>query len=71
VNPLFQNQGIAGQTMEYIENLCKSQEYNSIRLDCFTENPYSLRLYNKAGYSVTGYAEWRKGRFELREKALK
>jgi len=57
--------------MEYIENLCKSQEYNSIRLDCFTENPYSLRLYNKAGYSVTGYAEWRKGRFELREKALK
>jgi len=71
VIPLFQNQGIAGQTMEYIENLCKSQEYNSIRLDCFTENPYSLRLYNKAGYSVTGYAEWRKGRFELREKALK
>ena len=71
VNPIFQKQGIAGQTMEYIENLCKSQGYDSIRLDCFTLNPYSQKLYNKAGYSITGYAEWRKGRFELREKVLK
>ena len=70
VNPLFQNQGIAGQTMEYIENLCKCYGYDSIRLDCFTENPYSRKLYDKAGYTITGYADWRKGRFELREKKL-
>ena len=70
VNPEFQKQGIATKTMEYIEKLCKSQGYDSIRFDCFTENPYSRRLYDKAGYSVVGYADWRKGRFELREKKI-
>ena len=70
VNPLFQNQGIAKESMEYIENLCKSSGYDSIRLDCFTKNPYSQKLYNKAGYKITGYADWRKGRFELREKKI-
>ena len=70
VNPDFQKQGIATQTMEYLERLCKSEGYDSIRLDCFTENPYSRKLYEKAGYSVVGYADWRKGRFELREKKL-
>ncbi|SFI40579.1 Acetyltransferase (GNAT) family protein [Treponema bryantii] len=70
VNPLFQNQGIAAKTLEYIENLSKSEGYDSIRLDCFTQNPYSIKLYDKAGYSITGYADWRKGRFELREKKL-
>ena len=70
VNPLFQNQGIAAKTLEYIENLSKSEGYDSIRLDCFTQNPYSKKLYDKAGYSITGYADWRKGRFKLREKKL-
>ncbi len=70
VNPLFQHQGIAGLTMEYIEKICKNEGYDSIRLDCFTKNPYSKKLYDKAGYSITGYADWRKGRFELREKKL-
>ena len=70
VSPDFQNRGIAAETLKYIENLCKSQGYDSIRLDCFTENPYSRKLYEKAGYSVVGYADWRKGRFELREKRL-
>lgn len=71
VNPQFQNKGIAKQTMEYIEKLCKEAGYDSIRLDCFTQNPYSRKLYEKAGYSVVGYADWRKGRFELREKYIK
>ena len=70
VNPDFQNQGIATKTMKYIEDLSKSQGYEEIRLDCFTQNPYSQKLYNKAGYFITGYANWRKGRFELREKKL-
>ena len=70
VNPKFQNRGIATETMKYIEELSKSQGYDVIRLDCFTLNPYSQKLYNKTGYSVTGYADWRKGRFELREKKI-
>lgn len=70
VSPDFQNQGIAGETMKHIEEVCRTQKYDSIRLDCFTQNPYSRRLYDKCGYTVTGYADWRKGRFELREKKL-
>ncbi len=70
VDPDFQNKGIATETLKYIEKLCQSQGYESIRLDCFTQNPYSKKLYDKAGYLVTGYADWRKGRFELREKKL-
>ena len=70
VSPDFQNKGIAGETLNYIEILSKSQGYEAIRLDCFTENPYSKKLYDKAGYNVVGYADWRKGRFELREKKL-
>ena len=70
VSPDFQNRGIAAETLKYIENLCKSQGYESIRLDCYTKNPYSRKLYDKAGYSVVGHADWRKGRFELREKKL-
>ena len=70
VNTDFQKRGIATQTMKYIEELCKSSGFDSIRLDCYTLNPYSRRLYEKLGYSVVGYADWRKGRFELREKMI-
>lgn len=71
VSPEFQHQGIASQTMVYIKTLCKSVGYDSIRLDCFTLNPYSKRLYDKSGYKIVGYADWRKGRFELRKKGIK
>lgn len=70
VNPKFQKKCIATQPLEFIENLCKSEGYETIRIDCFTENPYAKKLYDKAGYAVTGYADWRKGKFELREKLL-
>ena len=70
VNPKFQNKGIATQTLKYIETYCKTNGYGTIRIDCFTDNPYSLKLYDKAGYLVVGYANWRKGKFELREKRL-
>ena len=46
VSPDFQNHGIAAETLKYIENLCKSQGYDSIRLDCFTENPYSSKPHS-------------------------
>ena len=70
VSPDFQNKGIATKTLKYIENLCRTEGYDSIRLDCFTQNPYSRKLYDKAGYSIVGYADWRNGRFELREKKI-
>ena len=70
VSPEFQNLGIASETLKYIDKICKSQGFDSIRLDCYTNNPYSRKLYDKNGYSIVGYADWRKGRFELREKKI-
>lgn len=44
---------------------------SSIKLDAFTQNPIALSLYEKLGYKVKGYADWRKGKFVLMEKVLK
>ncbi|MCH5297789.1 MAG: GNAT family N-acetyltransferase [Ruminococcus sp.] len=71
VHPDFQNNGIAKATMQHIETeLCQS-DVEAIRLDAFTENPYALKLYQNLGYSIVGYADWRKGRFYLMEKYIK
>lgn len=70
VNPKFQNQGIARQVMQHIEKELQNKGIESIRLDAFTENPYSLKLYQSLGYAITGHADWRKGRFYLMEKSL-
>lgn len=70
VNPEFQNQGIARQVMLHIEKELKQQKIESIRLDAFTDNPYALKLYQSLGYEITGYADWRKGRFHLMEKVF-
>ena len=44
--------------------------YKSIRLDVFIENSYAQKKKKKSGYIVRGYADWRKGRFELMEKKI-
>ena len=44
--------------------------YNSVRLDTFTQNPFAQKLYRHNGYESRGYADWRKGRFDLMEKKL-
>lgn len=71
VNPVFQNRGVGRVTMLHIEEVLLSMGIKAIRLDAFTENPFSLKLYDSLGYSRVGYAEWRKGRFYLMEKYLK
>lgn len=70
VNPDFQNRGIARRALLHIEEQLLSIGVRAIRLDAFTENPYSLRLYGHLGYSRVGYANFRKGRFHLMEKYL-
>ena len=70
VNPEFQNQGIAKTTLKYIEEKLKNSGKKSIQLDVFTQNPFALRLYEKAGFHQTGTADWRKGKFLLMEKIL-
>ena len=70
VNPKFQNKGIAGKAIKYIEEVLKNKGIESIRLDVYSLNPFALRLYEKAGYKKTGNAHWRKGEFYLMEKKI-
>ena len=70
VDPRFQNRGVGRETVKHIEEVVREMGIQSIRLDAFTENPFSLRMYKKAEYNIVGHADWRKGRFYLMEKKL-
>ncbi len=70
VSPKVQNRGIGKTVLNQIEKQVKEMGYESIRLDTFTQNPYAQRLYRHNGYESRGYADWRKGRFDLMEKKL-
>lgn len=70
VNPLFQNRGIARQTMEHLERETAAKGIEAIRLDVFSQNPYALKLYRNCGFEKVGTVRWRKGLFYLMEKYL-
>lgn len=70
VNPEYQHRGIAGYTLNHIENELKRANVGAVRLDVFSGNPFALALYRNAGYEKVGAADWRKGRFFLMEKGL-
>ncbi len=70
VNPKLQNNGVAKDTMRYIEDMTVKDGIEAIRLDVFSLNPYALKLYCNCGYKEVGKAEWRKGTFYLMEKYL-
>lgn len=70
VHPDHQNSGIAKSTLCHMEAELKKQNIEALRLDVFGENPFALRLYRNQGYRDVGYADWRKGRFYLMEKAI-
>lgn len=68
VHPDLQHRGIAKHTLLYIEAELLQKDTHAIRLDAFSNNPFSLRLYHSLHYSRVGYADWRKGKFYLMEK---
>ena len=70
VSPKMQNKGVGKAVLAHIENQIKDLGYQSVRLDTFTQNPFAQRLYRHSGYEPRGYADWRKGRFDLMEKKL-
>ena len=67
---MYQKCGVGSKTVKYIEDKVKLKGIESIRLDTFTLNPYSLRMYDKLGYKKVGMVHWRKGDFYLMEKRL-
>lgn len=70
VSPKVQNRGIGKKVLQHIEQQIKDMGYKSVRLDAFIQNPFAQRLYRHNGYESRGYADWRKGRFNLMEKKL-
>jgi GNAT superfamily N-acetyltransferase len=70
VDPLFQNGGVARRMLGAAEELLKQKNYISIRLDAFSQNPFALRLYERAGYTNRGEISLRKGVFYCYEKLL-
>lgn len=70
VNPKFQNRGVGKDTMEHIEEELRERGIAAIRLDTFSQNPFSLKMYNSLGYKIVGKTNWRKGLFYLMEKLI-
>ena len=70
VNPKYQKRGIGEKTMRLVETMLREKGIESLRLDAFSENPYSIRLYEKLGFHKTGEVAFRKGIFYLYEKLL-
>ena len=70
ISPDIQGRGMGTRMMRMAEAMLRENGIQSIRLDCFSQNPYSLRLYEKLGYHTVGEAVWRKGLFYLMEKNI-
>ena len=70
VHPAFQGQGIAQETLDYIERSLPARGIYTIRLDAFSLNPAALHLYESRGYEKAGEITYRKGLFYLYEKKL-
>lgn len=70
VHPDFQGRGVAGETMDHLEEAIRSQGVRAVRLDAFSLNPAALHLYENRGYTKAGEIIYRKGLFYLYEKKL-
>ena len=51
VHPIFQKKGIGRKMMDFAEDFAKSNDYISIRLDTFSQNPRNNKFYKSRGYN--------------------
>ena len=54
VHPEYQKQGLAKRLMDFAENYAIENNYTSIRLDAFSNNPRALRFYENRDYQRRG-----------------
>jgi ribosomal protein S18 acetylase RimI-like enzyme len=50
VHPNFQGKGYAQKLMEYAEDYTKKYNFESVRLDTFSQNKRNLKFYEARGY---------------------
>jgi len=70
VDPACQRRGVARQLMGFAELTARRRGRGALRLDAFTGNAPSLRLYRALGYADVGEVRFRKGLFRCFEKDL-
>lgn len=72
VHPKHQGKGIAKFLIAAYEDDARDHGYTSVRLDTFSENPISMRLYPKLGYLRRGEVKFthRESMFPVFEKKL-
>lgn len=70
VAPKYQGYGYSKELMLFAEDFAKRNNYKSIRLDAFVQNPVSLNLYKKLGYENRGKVNFRMGQFYVFEREL-
>ncbi len=71
VDPKYQGKGIARILLEFAEDYARKNNYDSIRLDAFTQNKAACSLYSNNGYEQRGTVNFRKGKFYCFEKLIK
>ena len=54
IDPKFQGKGLAIKLMSYAEDLAKTKDFKSMRLDTFSKNPKNNKFYNLQGYKKLG-----------------
>lgn len=62
VDPIHQGKGIARKLMDFAENYARKNQYDSIRLDTFSQNPRNQKFYANRGYADLGsvYLKYKK-----------
>jgi ribosomal protein S18 acetylase RimI-like enzyme len=70
VHPTCQGRGLGSHLMRFAEIAARRAGCGVIRLDAFTSNAPSLRLYRALGYEDVGEVRFRKGLFRCFEKNL-
>ena len=54
IHPKYQGQGLAQKLMDYAENYAKVNNFVSVRLDTFSQNPRNITFYESRGYKRLG-----------------
>ncbi len=54
VHPTFWGQGYAQKLMDFAEDYARKHQYESIRLDTFSQNPRNQKFYETRGYQKLG-----------------